>query len=53
MTQHKKELLKTLSNEQLVYLIEQMLYTELLTDLREKKEQLTQELIEHGCRRKN
>ncbi len=31
----------------------QMLFTTLLTDLKEKKEKLTQELIEHGCRRKN
>ena len=28
------------------------LLTILLTDLREKKEQLTSELIEHGCRRR-
>ena len=33
-------------------LYKQMLFTELLTDLREKKTQLTQELIEHGCRRR-
>jgi hypothetical protein len=25
----------------------------ILTDLRKEKEKLTQELIEHGCRRKN
>ncbi len=34
-------------------LYKQELFTELLTDLREKKEKLTKELIEHGCRRKN
>jgi flagellar biosynthesis regulator FlaF len=30
----------------------QELFTELLDDLRDKKEQLAKELIEHGCRRK-
>lgn len=34
-------------------LYKQELFTGLLTDLRKKKEQLTKELIEHGCRRKN
>ncbi len=34
-------------------LYKQELFTGLLTDLREKKEKLTKELIEHGCRRKN
>ena len=29
------------------------LFTVLLTDLREKKEKLTKELIEHGCRRRD
>jgi flagellar biosynthesis regulator FlaF len=30
----------------------QELFTGLLDDLRDKKEQLAKELIEHGCRRK-
>ena len=35
------------------YGFKQELFTGLLDDLREKKDQLTQELIKHGCRRKN
>lgn len=35
------------------YGFKQELFTGLLDDLREKKEKLTKELIEHGCRRKN
>lgn len=35
------------------YGLKQELFTGLLGDLREKKEKLTKELIEHGCRRKN
>ena len=31
----------------------QELFTGLLEDLREKKEKLTEELIAHGCRRRN
>ncbi len=31
----------------------QMLFTELLTDLRKKKEKLAKELTEHGCRRRD
>ena len=35
------------------YGFKQELFTGLLDGLREKKEKLTEELIEHGCRRKN
>jgi hypothetical protein len=35
------------------YGFKQELFTGLLDDLREKKEKLTKELIEYGCRRKN
>ena len=35
------------------YGFKQELFTGLLDDLREKKEQLAKELIEHRCRRKN
>ena len=34
------------------YGFKQELFTGLLVDLREKKEKLTKELIEHGCRRR-